>query len=85
MRIAVDSSALLQASKSLFEAMAVKLRAAAPHPAIETVKTATDTTKDSGWSQSRAGDTPPNSAGFICTHALQELNLEGRIGVLPGR
>ncbi|CAL8470947.1 g10489 [Coccomyxa elongata] len=74
-----------KASKSLFEGMAVKLKAAAPHPASETVKTAAHTIKDSGWSQSRAGDKPHNSAGFISTHALQELNLEGRIGVLPGR
>ena len=85
MMIVAKSSALMQASKSLFENMAVKLRAAALHPVNETVETAAHTIKDSNWSKNRDNDTPHMNEGVICTHALQELNLEGRIGVLPGR
>ncbi len=70
-----------QASKSLFESMAKKLRGAAADDGYDTTKATIDATAGSNGTK----DMLHSKDGLIWTHALQILNLDGRVGVLPGR
>ncbi|KAK9901222.1 hypothetical protein WJX75_000988 [Coccomyxa subellipsoidea] len=70
-----------KASKSLFERMAMKLRAAAAENGTYPTKTATNVTVGSQGTR----DVLESKDGVVWTHALEKLNLNGRIGVLPGR
>jgi hypothetical protein len=77
----IRTAVLPQASKSLFERMAMKLRAAAAENGTYPTKTATNVTVGSQGTR----DVLESKDGVVWTHALEKLNLNGRIGVLPGR